>query len=91
MEKEFLIEVKYHLYEDDYFAIVMGYDGVNERDNRIGLRWTGKKVGSPFPKGSGAQPRWFFLPEQFTESFLRSLLYKKGAKNDEIIKALGAL
>ena len=91
MEKEFLLENNVILYEDEHFAIAIGYDSVNKHDNRIGLRWTGKKEGSPFPKGSGGQPRWFFLPEQFTESFLRSLLYKKCANNDEIIKALGTL
>ena len=91
MKDEFLLENCVILYEDEHFAVGFGFDSVNQCANRVGLRWTGKNEGNAFPKGSGGQPRWLFLPEQFADSFLRSLLYKKGANDDEIIKAIKRL
>ena len=74
--------------DEECVEVVIGYDTVNECENRVGLRWTGENGGNPFPKGSGGQPRYFFLPKQFTESFLRSILYKKGANDEKIIEAI---
>lgn len=85
------------LYQDKYFAVAIGDDRDCDGECiEIGIRWHRNRIeeGKDNPIGyphSHGHPCWFIMPDNLAIDFLKTLIGKVGAEDEEICKAIKIL
>jgi hypothetical protein len=75
------------LFNSEKFAIA--YGSFRDEGGYIGMRWTHTKKGYPF--SSKGEPQWFMLERELDTAILLSLIGKKGAEEEDVIKLYKSL